>query len=154
MAIVRCGVRMAFYGENGMPFNSLSNLLSSHDWKAKTLYRVGFVLCILTVSVLSLLPEDELPDVSLSDKISHFIAYSVIVTFGLVGYRGVKAAILVVVGAIALGGSLEIGQLFVPGRSGDMLDFVANCIGVVAGVLLARLVLMVWARLAAPAQTS
>ena len=133
-----------------MSSKNLNEFLSRHEERIWGLCRAGFAISILAICVLSLLPEDELPDVSLSDKIGHFIAYGMIVTLGLIGYRGLAAATAVIVGAIALGGLLEIGQLFVPGRSADLLDFVANCIGVVAGVLLARLILTIWGRLAAP----
>ena len=66
------------------------------------------------------------------DKLLHFLAY-----FGLAGLastalRHRRAVILAVLGLIALGGVLEILQMFT-GRDAEFLDEVANGIGVLAG---------------------
>jgi VanZ family protein len=127
-----------------MLFKSLSTLLARHDGRLKSFCRTGFAVCILIVCVLSLLPEDEVPDVAFSDKVHHLIAYAVIAALGMLGYRGPRAAVAVVIGSIALGGLLEIGQGYVPGRYPDMLDFVANAAGVAVGLILARLAASVW----------
>lgn len=127
-----------------MLFKSLSTLLARHDGRLKSFCRTGFAVCILIVCVLSLLPEDEVPDVAFSDKVHHLIAYAVIAALGMLGYRGPRAAVAVVIGSIALGGLLEIGQGYVPGRYADMLDFVANAAGVAVGLILARLAASVW----------
>jgi VanZ family protein len=42
------------------------------------------------------------------------------------------------VGLVALAGILEIGQLRVPGRTSQFIDFAASSAGAVAGVLIGR----------------
>lgn len=127
-----------------MVYESLCSFFIRHNVMLRTLCRIGFGVSVLTVIVLSLLPDDELPDVSLSDKISHIIAYGEIVMLGLLGYRGRRQTLTLIVGLPILSGALEIGQLFVPGRSADWLDLVANCVGVIIGIVLARLLMLIW----------
>jgi VanZ family protein len=83
------------------------------------------------------------PAMETSDKLLHILAY-----FGLAGlastalrYR--RAVILAALGLIAFGGVLEILQMFT-GRDAELMDEVANGIGVLsgtcAGLLFLRLV--------------
>jgi VanZ like family len=131
-----------------MPERTLLRFLARHDATLKGLCRVGFVLCILTVTVLSLLPGDVVPKVGLSDKVSHFIAYTATAAFGLLGYR--TAVLQIAIGVIGLGGAIEIVQIFVPGRSADIIDFIVDIVGVAAGVALARALLPLWTKAGAP----
>ncbi len=135
-----------------MPENTLRRFLARHDATLKGLCRLGFALCVLTVTVLSLLPQAVMPKVEISDKLSHFIAYTAIATLGLLGYRAV--AMRIALGVIALGGAIEIVQTFVPGRSAEMLDFVVDIGGVAAGLLLSRLLLPLWPDTGAPTSDS
>jgi VanZ family protein len=125
-----------------MPERTLRRFLARHDAALNGLCRGGFALCILTVTVLSLLPQAVMPKVGISDKVSHFIAYTAIAAFGLLGYR--TAAVRIAIGVIGLGGAIEVGQIFVPGRSAEILDFIADIGGVAAGLVLARLLLRRW----------
>jgi VanZ family protein len=68
------------------------------------------------------------------DKFQHFIAY-----FGLASMATVVIGLrprlaLAILGVIFLGGVLEIIQAFT-GRDPEVLDFVANCLGALAGTL-------------------
>ena len=68
------------------------------------------------------------------DKFQHFIAY-----FGLAAMATVviglrRRLVLAILGVILLGGALEILQ-FYAGRDAEFLDFVANCLGALAGTL-------------------
>ena len=131
-----------------MPNNALRQFLARHGAPLKRLCRIGFALCIGTVTVLSLLPGAEMPKIELSDKVSHFIAYTAIGASGLMGWP--TAATRIAITGIGLGGALEIGQLFVPGRSAEMLDFIVDIAGIAAGLLLARLLLPLWSDRGAP----
>jgi VanZ family protein len=126
-----------------MPDNSLRRFLFRHDARLQTLSRAGCVLCVVAVTVLSLLPQSVMPKIDLSDKVSHFIAYTAIGVSGLIGWR--TAAMRIAVGGILLGGAIEIAQMFVPGRSAELLDFVVDAIGIAVGLLLARFLLPLWA---------
>ncbi len=80
------------------------------------------------------------PHIQASDKLLHFIAY-----FGLAGlastalrYR--RAIVLAALGLIVLGGALEVLQMFT-GRDAELLDEIANGIGVLSGTCAGLLVL-------------
>jgi len=74
------------------------------------------------------------------DKVAHFGAYSLL---GLLLAHAVRGSGLPLAAAVALGwlygASDEWHQSFVPGRSVEALDWVADALGVLAGVYLFKL---------------
>jgi len=98
------------------------------------LWCLGWLLLV----IMSLLPEQELP-FGLSDKAIHFASYAAM-TAAIAGFchetRGVMS-----LGALAilLGGMVELGQHFVPGRTMSLGDFVADAAGASCGTILALL---------------
>ena len=74
------------------------------------------------------------------DKVAHFGAYSLL---GLLLAHAVRATGLPFALAVALGwlygASDEFHQSFVPGRSVELLDWVADALGVLAGIYLFKL---------------
>jgi VanZ family protein len=71
------------------------------------------------------------------DKAAHFGAYAVLgalLAFGADRTR-VPLAVAIVLG-VAYGASDEVHQMFVPGRSPDVLDWAADAAGVLAACLL------------------
>jgi VanZ family protein len=102
-------------------------------WAA--LFRLAFVVTVLTVIGLSLLPGRDLPQVGLSDKLEHVIAYAgMALTGGLAFPRG-SAVLRLAILLPLLGIALEFCQLLVPGRSAEVADAVADTIGVLLVVL-------------------
>ena len=71
-----------------------------------------------------------------SDKVAHFGAYAVL--GGALAYGGAATGVgplpLIAVGSL-YGASDEVHQRFVPGRSPDPVDWVADTLGALAGVL-------------------
>ena len=73
--------------------------------------------------LLSIFPE-------VPDKVAHAVAYAVLAAFLTLGSgRPVLAVAL----AVAYGASDEIHQAFVPGRTPEVLDLVADAVGAVVG---------------------
>jgi VanZ family protein len=72
-----------------------------------------------------------------SDKVAHFLAYAVLgaLLAHAVTRTGWPLALAYALG-IAYGASDEIHQYFVPGRSSDVVDWVADALGVLAAVAL------------------
>jgi VanZ family protein len=71
------------------------------------------------------------------DKVFHFGAYGVLgAALAWGASRRALAPVLAALIGIAYGASDEIHQMFVPGRFPDMLDWVADSLGVAAGVAL------------------
>jgi VanZ family protein len=99
------------------------------------LFRLAFAVTVLTVIGLSLLPGRDLPQVGLSDKLEHVIAYAgMALTGGLAFPRG-SAVLRLAILLPLLGIALEFCQLLVPGRSAEVADAVADTIGVLLVVL-------------------
>jgi VanZ family protein len=92
---------------------------------------------------LSSIPGQEIPtfDVSFSDKIAHCAVYGV---WGILSFRALRlttrlrlgyAILLTALMALAYGVSDEIHQMFVPQRSPDPLDVMADVFGGTLGAL-------------------
>ena len=117
----------------------LDDYLARHGGTVLMLSRAGFALCLVAICVLSLLPSEEMPDVRLSDKIGHLVAYGALAVLALLSYRRRTARWPTFWALIALGTLLELAQLWVPGRSSELLDLAMNYLGVIAGVIGMRL---------------
>lgn len=97
---------------------------------------VLFILGCAVVLWLSLAPGETLPTVNLWDKAKHAVAYFVLMLAGAYAFperlwRG--SAILFGIG-IGIEGLQSVMDL---GRQGEVLDAVANSVGIIAGLLLA-----------------
>jgi VanZ family protein len=99
---------------------------------------IGFVL-VGVVCFLTLTPSPpDMGDIPESDKIGHFVAYSVIMLwFGFIYLRG-KRYMKVGFAFLAMGIVLESIQGMLGYRNFSYLDMVANVCGVIIGWLLAR----------------
>lgn len=96
---------------------------------------IGWALVIL-VTVLSLLPPPDLPDVRYNDKFSHLLAYFTLMAwFGQLYLRRLRPCL----GLLGLGAGLEVLQGMTGYRDMSGLDMVANAAGVSLGWLFARL---------------
>ncbi len=95
--------------------------------------RIAFVIGLLAVILLSLLPEEVLPDPGIWDKLNHVMAYGVLALAGGLGFRGLRSLLLVGIGLLILGIALEIAQAALPHRSASAYDVLANLIGISLG---------------------
>lgn len=112
---------------------------------------VATALVILVILYLTLVPRP-LPDNDIEipglDKLVHAVMFGGMAAVACVdtAKRGRNRFValrrrqvwVVAVATAAFGGAVEIAQgVMGAGRSGDVLDFVADCVGVAAGVLVA-----------------
>lgn len=97
---------------------------------------VPALLCMAAIFVASAQHRVRLPDFRDSDKVSHFAAYSVL--GAALAYGGASTGTgplpLVLAGSL-YGASDELHQAFVPGRSPDARDWLADTAGALLGVL-------------------
>jgi len=96
---------------------------------------LGAIL-LATVVYLCLEPHPVGGAASVHDKLAHFLAF-----FALTGWFGAlverRYFWLVALGMLAVGGLIEIAQgLMALGRTAEMLDFLADATGVLAGIAL------------------
>lgn len=107
---------------------------------------VSLFLYWLTLLILTSTPAPELPKVDISDKVVHFGAYFVLALFfqlyvflkrGESVFNGkIKTWVLTIFVLMLYGAVDEVHQAFIPGRLADLLDFIADSLGVVTAVLL------------------
>jgi VanZ family protein len=103
------------------------------------LLRGVWMVVMLAVSVGSLLPSDSAPiqvlnSLGFNDKLLHFLAYALIAVVPILHETWLFTS-LASIGTVALGGALELGQTYCPGRSCDLADFAADGLGVSFGLL-------------------
>ncbi len=99
----------------------------------------GFWLAVLTVGVLTVLPTDMLPTGAFDfwDKAQHAIAFGILSFLGLIAYP--KRHNEVIFGLILYGGLIEVVQAFIPWRSCEILDFLADVCGVIVIAMILQL---------------
>lgn len=110
------------------------------------LARVAFWACLLGVVVLSLTPVQQLPPqvLSLWDKAQHAGGFAVLTLLGLWAYP--QRAIKLLAAMLALGAGIEVAQAATGWRYGDVLDWVADAVGVAAAYTVWRLLQVVCGR--------
>lgn len=95
------------------------------------LFQLLAILATLLVIYMSLRPSFSVEGASHSDKAMHFFAYAVLAGLTRLGWPRLWGG-WIVVGFIALGIALEIGQhMMAQGRTGSILDALANSLGVI-----------------------
>ena len=111
----------------------------------RMLFKVPAILYTILIFVLSSLPKEALPPSPFLhfDKITHFTEYLVYAAFLMLAFTTAKSPNVVknalklsLAVGIIYAASDEIHQLFVSGRECNILDFVADSMGIVAGSVL------------------
>jgi VanZ family protein len=98
----------------------------------------AWVLQLAAVIVGSLLPGQMVPDiVGAHDKWAHFGGYVLLGFFPVIGVRSLRRGVSLALAAIPMGAALELLQHFVPGRTPDVFDALANSGGAIAGICVA-----------------
>lgn len=129
------------------PPNNVNDLASHDDAKTQSPSALAAwappVLWAATLFGLSSIPGQHIPTIgfSFSDKVEHFCAYGIL---GVLCFRALRlttalriGGAILVVAAVALGYGIsdEIHQLFVPLRSSEALDALADLCGGTAGAI-------------------
>ena len=106
-----------------------------------TIARAAGFFGVLAIMVLSLVPGIDRPHTGLPGVAEHFIAYySTAFAFAL-GFRSRASRVVIVLGLTLLAGSMEVLQLWVPGRHSAIIDAVVSSLGGLLGIALGGLLL-------------
>jgi VanZ family protein len=112
--------------------------------------RVWFCFGLLLAAAItftSLLPANQLPQIGISDKVEHAVAY-LLLGFWFASVIARWDYVFVLLALVALGGGIEIAQgLMGLGRQADLRDFAANALGAAVGIGIAMTPLGRWAGL-------
>ena len=103
-------------------------------------WRLAFVISAIAVGYGSLVPGDTLPPIASNDKLLHLLGHGGIAFCAAMAFPTRWRVLLVLLPLYGAG--LEVLQRWVPNRSFDWQDMVAN----VGGVLLAFALVWVWLR--------
>lgn len=96
-----------------------------------------FALALIAIFTLSLMP---LPQASMQfdqqDKFEHLTAFAGLCLLGLAGWP--RRPVGLSVGLLAYGLLIELAQSFTPHRQADAWDWLADALGIVAGLAIRR----------------
>lgn len=104
------------------------------------LARIALVIAALVAFALAIMPTMPGPE-SMNDKVNHALAFFVLAGLAHAGWP--KAGPLrVFLLLTAFGALIEVAQyVMAAGRAAELLDLVADMVGILAGLVVARLVL-------------
>jgi len=115
---------------------SFDAMLNPLKW-AKGPWQALLVLLLVVVSYLALTPKPLEGSESGLDKVGHLLAF---IALGFTGYLGLPARTALPFCLARIRGLLEVLQMFVPGRSAEWGDLLADGIGIGVGIGLAAFV--------------
>jgi VanZ family protein len=103
-----------------------------------TLRKVFWGLLVLVVVVLSLLPipqDQTFIQIPFADKVVHFLTYFILTIIALISSTQKHSLLMILAIQILIGVCVEVAQSFIPGRTPEFLDVLANSLGVLFGAL-------------------
>jgi VanZ family protein len=112
----------------------------SREQAVRIAFAFGIVVTVATLAPAGTgggAPEVAIGPVGL-DKLLHAGGFFVLTLLAGRASEGGRIGFALAVGLVALGGGLELAQSFIPGRTTDVFDFLANTVGVVAGMFVHR----------------
>ncbi len=101
-------------------------------------WKIILLLLVVTISYLALSPAPPRTIDLGWDKLNHAFAFTALAFAAALGYapwHGKRSLIYLTL--LAYGGLIEMLQLFVPGRSAEWTDLLADGIGIACGALIA-----------------
>ena len=105
--------------------------------------RIAAWVLTATIIILSLVPPSLRPETGTPHILEHFIIYAATgLAFGL-GFS--RRHDLLAMFLILFSGSIEIAQLFVPGRHARLSDFVIDAVAACIGLVMSSLLSLRWA---------
>ncbi len=116
--------------------------------KNRLVYLPLIVYWIVLFTATSI-PEESVPSFGVGDKVNHFSAYFIlsILLYLTLSFQEKSVfvrsnAVLLTALIILLYGVLdELHQMFIPGRSAELLDWLADAVGAICGILVISLLL-------------
>ncbi len=100
--------------------------------------RIFFWLLLGVILAISIMPAEDAPTVFVNDKLNHMLAFFILSFMARLLWPLINALILFSMLAI-FGGGIELLQLVIEtGRDSDWMDFAADALAIVIGILSAR----------------
>lgn len=133
------------------PLNVLGIQLYSFLEKNKVLFvYLPLTVYWIVIFILTSIPAESVPAVGVGDKLQHILAYCVLAMllyltliiqnkFPLLKRNAIAFSIIILFGYGVLD---ELHQLLIPGRSGEVMDLVADVVGGIIGLIIVRLIVL------------
>jgi VanZ family protein len=110
----------------------------------RRLASITLLAYVALIIFLSLLPGPDLPDTSISDKLQHVIAYTLMSALAVIALGLGRSILHAGLLALILSNVVGIGLEFIQphfGRTFDTADMLANAIGATAGAIVTMIAL-------------
>lgn len=119
-----------------------------HSGRLGLAWRVALYACLAVIAALAWMPGNQVPLSTTWDKLNHGLAFAALgfLAWGAHPSRRVPAFVAL----IGFGVLIEVVQWYVPSRSAEWADLVADAIGLAVGALSAHLLVPVLLSLQAP----
>jgi VanZ family protein len=98
--------------------------------------QVIYISYVLVVILLSLLPRTVAGGGEHLDKIAHAVSYGIMGVLAYIAFHTFRKRITIFIFMFLLGVSLELFQIYVPGRDASVYDAAANTTGLALSFLL------------------
>ena len=103
----------------------------------RKLARLALFVGVVTVILLSLIPNEAMPSLAISDALAHMTAYGVLAFVGGIARRHARSLVMLATVLFLLGASLEFFQGLLPDRDASGYELLANMVGIAVGCLVA-----------------
>lgn len=104
------------------------------------LFRPLWIAAIVTVAAVTLLPMPNMSELpQQSDKVAHFACYAILGCLAVLAQKSRRWQVLAVLAMVVMGVAIECIQYFLPWRSFEAMDMLANTVGVASGVIVSLL---------------
>jgi len=103
------------------------------------LFKTAFYSSFLGIEYLAITPQHIKIVESFWDKQNHFIAFCTLYVLLSLAYKHLSTRLKVVL-LVLVGFQIEITQYFIPNRFFSLMDIVADCIGIVIGIGIYRVI--------------
>ncbi|MGA7325677.1 MAG: VanZ family protein [Rhodomicrobium sp.] len=102
-------------------------------------FRLAPWLCVPAIAILSLVPGQARPHTGLPGQAEHFLAYFMTAILLGIQVRNLTSRITLAFALCAYAAMLETLQIWIPGRSAQIIDFGASSSGALAGIIFSAL---------------
>ena len=98
------------------------------------LFKVMFFICLISIEYLATTTQTIEIIESMWDKSNHFIAFFVLYVLMFFGFIKINLQTRIYI-LVAFAFQIEVVQYFIEGRFFSFLDIIADCIGIVLGII-------------------
>ena len=93
-------------------------------------FRIVLFLAVVVIFTLTLMKPSNLPEISIHDKLAHFLAFFVLAFLADFAFHPARVRTVKTLLLLSFGGVIELTQHFTSWRSAEWLDLIADLSGI------------------------